>query len=80
MDAETGNPYYEDTSYLAGEPAKAFANVDTVDADSANANTAEVDASAGAMAGTSCEDTVGSDVGGISQKKSRVQKQYTKKK
>ena len=35
VDAETGNPYSEDTSSLGGEPAKAFANVETVDADNA---------------------------------------------
>ena len=59
VDAETRNPYSEDTKSLGGEPAKAFANVETVDADIAetesrawvasddlaiaNANTDEVD-------------------------------------
>ena len=73
MNADIGIPYSEDTWSLGGEPAKACANVETVDADNtetearaglasddqanANANIAEVNASAGAMAGTSYQRT-----------------------
>ena len=71
VDAETGTPYSEDTGTLGGEPAMAYAGVETVDAENAEtearaglasddlananaiANIAEVDANAGAMAGTS---------------------------